>query len=115
MSLIAPAAPGWIFFLNRFTEQSHIPLSSECSHGSLLNRDPPLFREIFGFQKNSVWFPAGVPSPTGSIIAPEIPQLVITAAARWGLGGAPIASVPAFMNLPEVSHLGEILNIYFMS
>lgn len=81
----------------------------------LINRYPPLLGEIFGFQKNSVWFPASVPSPTGSIIAPKIPQLVITAAARWGLGGTLIATVPSFMNLPEVSHLGEILNIYFMS
>lgn len=103
------------FFLNRFTEKSHIPLSSERGCGCLINRDPPLFREIFRFQKNSVWFPASIPSPTGSVIAPEIPQFVITAAARWGLGGTPIASVPAFMNLPEVSHLGEILDLYFMS
>lgn len=92
-------------------------LSSECGYGCLIKRYPPPFRETFGFKKN-LYFVSNqhyylcLPSPTGSLIAPQIPQLVITAAARWGLGGTPIASVLAFINLPEVSHLLIFLNIY---
>lgn len=118
VSLHAPADRHFCWgFLIALQRSCTFSLPSACGSGSLIKRYHPPFTETFGFKKNSASFPNGItifclPSPTGSLIAPEILQFVITAAARWGLGGTPPASVPAFVNLPEVPDLSGFSYMY---